>query len=143
MQLSWWLSELHLLKFPQLWHIMGWLYVLLFSHPCWYLELAKHLLLQWNQISVLIRLFSTLQCVLIILFIEKKKKKTFNSIPFFFVTKENYLFHSTLFLTVQLDLPTSSSYQSFSLSDLVSFIWKMIKFREEIVWNIYLLNNFL
>lgn len=54
------------------------------------------------------------------------KKKTFNFIPFFFVTKKNYLCHSTLFLTVQIDLPTSSFCQSFLLSDLVSFIWKLI-----------------
>lgn len=74
---------------------------------------------------------------------KKRKRKVFNSVPFSFVTKENYLFQSTLFLTVQLDLPTSSFYKNFSLSDLVSFRWKLMKFRKEIVWNIYPLNNFL
>lgn len=37
---------------------MGWLYSLLFSHPCWYLELVKHLLPQWSQISNSLYLFS-------------------------------------------------------------------------------------
>lgn len=66
-----------------------------------------------------------------------KKGNTYNSISFFFFTKENHLFHYTLLLTVQLDLPTSNSYQSFSLSDLVSFRWKIIKLRKELIWNIY------
>lgn len=45
----------------KLWHIMGWFYSLLFSHPCRYLELVKHLLPQWNQISNSQYLFSALK----------------------------------------------------------------------------------
>lgn len=70
-------------------------------------------------------------------FLYWKKGNTSNSFSFFFVTKQNYLFHYTPFLTVQLDFRTNDFYQSFSLSDLVSFRWKIIKLRKELIWNIY------